>query len=52
MTSQPSSPTASGITDALAVLDDLDQLPTADHVARFAAVHDALTKVLSSIDEV
>jgi hypothetical protein len=41
----------SGITDALAALHDLDELPTADHLARFAAVHNSLTMALSSIDE-
>lgn len=55
MTSQPSAPAAaslSGITDALAGLEDLDELPTAAHVARLRAVHDALTEALSSIDEI
>ncbi|HYZ38304.1 MAG TPA: hypothetical protein VE673_16570 [Pseudonocardiaceae bacterium] len=53
MTSQPSSPSAAtGITDALAGLDGLDELPTAAHVARLRAVHDALTEALSSIDEI
>jgi len=52
MTSQPPSSTLTGITDALAGLQDLDELPTADHVARFSAVHNSLTAALSSIDEV
>jgi hypothetical protein len=55
MTSQsppPALPALTGITDALAGLQDLDELPTADHVARLRAVHDALTAALSSIDEV
>jgi hypothetical protein len=52
MTSQSPSPTPTGITDALAGLQDLDELPTADHVARFSAVHNSLTEALSSIDEV
>lgn len=55
MTSQPSIPAVaplSGITDALAGLEDLDELPTAAHVARLRAVHDALTEALSSIDEI
>jgi hypothetical protein len=55
MTSQPSSPAVcalSGITDALTGLEDLDELPTAAHVARLRAVHDALTEALSSIDEI
>lgn len=52
MTSQPPSPTPTDITDALAGLQDLDELPTAGHVARFSAVHNSLTAALSSIDEV
>ena len=55
MTSQPGSPivaAATGITNALAGLDNLDELPTAAHVARLRAVHDALTEALSSIDEI
>ena len=55
MTSQPSSPTSSALTsiaDVLASLQSLDELPTADHVGRLRAVHDALTAALSSIDEV
>jgi hypothetical protein len=53
MTSQPSQPPiSSAVTDALAGLQDLDELPTADHVGRLRAVHDALTAALSSIDEV
>ncbi|MGH3988032.1 MAG: hypothetical protein ACRDTZ_12045 [Pseudonocardiaceae bacterium] len=50
MTTQPST-SDTGITDALTGLQDLDELPTADHVARFNAVHDSLTAALSSIDE-
>lgn len=55
VTSQPppSTPfTVTSITDALAGLRGLDELPTADHLARLRAVHDALTAALSSIDEV
>lgn len=55
MTFQPSPPavaTPAGITEALAALQGLEELPTADHVARLRAVHDALTAALSSIDEV
>ncbi|MGH3721916.1 MAG: hypothetical protein ACRDRI_24350 [Pseudonocardiaceae bacterium] len=44
--------TSTVITDALAGLRDLDELPTAEHVARFSVVHNALTAALSSIDEV
>jgi hypothetical protein len=51
MTSPPPPSEMSGITDALAALHDLDELPTADHLARFAAVHNSLTMALSSIDE-
>ncbi|MGH3767317.1 MAG: hypothetical protein ACRDS0_28720 [Pseudonocardiaceae bacterium] len=55
MTSQPSSlavPAPTGITEALAALQGLEELPTADHVARLRTVHDVLTSALSSIDEV
>lgn len=51
MTSQPPVPDR-GMADALEGLQDLDELPVAEHVARFTAVHDALTAALSSIDEV
>jgi hypothetical protein len=51
MTSQPTPPDT-GIADALTSLQDLDELPTAEHVARFNAVHDSLAAALSSIDEV
>ena len=51
MTSQPP-PCDTGIADALAGLHGLDELATADHVARFNAVHDSLTAALSNIDEV
>ncbi|MGQ0719870.1 MAG: hypothetical protein ACT4NP_21615 [Pseudonocardiales bacterium] len=50
MTPQPS-PADAGITDALTGLQDLDELATADHVARFNAIHDSLSAALSSIDE-
>lgn len=55
MTSQPPTPeplTPAGISDALAGLQNLDELPTTEHVARLRAVHDSLTAALSSIDEV
>ncbi len=54
MTSQPSPgvPSVAGVTNALAALENLDELPTAAHVARLRAVHDALTEALSSIDEI
>jgi hypothetical protein len=55
MTSCPPSPALpplTGIADALAVLRDLDELPTSDHVVWLRAVHDSLTTALSSIDEV
>ncbi len=51
MTSQPPLSDTS-IADALADLQGLDELATADHVARFNAVQDSLTAALSSIDEV
>jgi hypothetical protein len=55
MTSQPlSAPVQSpaGIIEAIGGLQDLDDLPTAEHVARFAALHNSLTAALSSIDDV
>jgi hypothetical protein len=55
MRSQPSSPAVAsltGVTDALAGLENLEELPTAAHVARLRAVHDALTDALSGIDEI
>lgn len=55
MMSQPSAllvASLTGVTDALAGLEDLDELPTAAHVARLRAVHDALTEALSDIDEI
>ncbi|PUB20945.1 hypothetical protein C8K30_115156 [Promicromonospora sp. AC04] len=36
-----------GVRHALDALDGLDDLPPADHVARFEAVHDALRAHLS-----
>ncbi|WP_040407489.1 hypothetical protein [Amycolatopsis nigrescens] len=41
-----------GIDEAVAGLDELDQLPLAEHVERFDAVHTELTVALSSIDKV
>ncbi|WP_166677880.1 hypothetical protein [Amycolatopsis arida] len=41
-----------GIDDAVAALDDLDELPLVEHVERFDAVHTELTVALSSIDKV
>lgn len=36
----------------MAALDDLEQVPLAEHVERFDAVHSELTTALSSIDKV
>lgn len=47
----PPEPTAA-IDSALAGLDGLDDLELAEHVARFDAVHTALTNALSAIDKV
>jgi hypothetical protein len=55
MTSQPLSdgvPIPAGIIEPLAGLQDLDEVPTAEHVARFTAMHNSLTAALSSIDDV
>jgi hypothetical protein len=46
------SPSNSRIATALDGLQDLAEVPVVDHVARFNAVHEALTTALSSIDEV
>jgi hypothetical protein len=51
MTSQPPL-SDTGIAGAVEGLQDLDELPVADHVVRFDAVHESLTAALSSIDEV
>lgn len=48
----PGTDPRAGIEDAVAALDDLDQLPVAEHVERFDAVHTELTVALSSIDKV
>lgn len=40
------------VTEAVRALDDLGQLPVAEHVERFDAVHTELTVALSSIDKV
>ncbi|MBO0840887.1 MAG: hypothetical protein J2O49_08715 [Sciscionella sp.] len=37
---------------SLAGLDELAELPIAEHVGRFDAVHGALTNALASIDKV
>ncbi|MGH3914411.1 MAG: hypothetical protein ACRDTC_13560 [Pseudonocardiaceae bacterium] len=49
---QPPSSPAVCIASALEGLQDLDQLPVVEHVARFDAVHESLTAALSGIDEV
>jgi hypothetical protein len=41
-----------GIDEAVTGLGELDQLPLAEHVERFDAVHTELTVALSSIDKV
>lgn len=48
---QPADPRA-GIEEAMNGLDNLDQVPLAEHVERFDAVHTELTFALSSIDKV
>ncbi len=53
MSSQPTPPASEGdIEDVLAGLDDLDDVPVAEHVARFHALHESLTAALAGIDEV
>ena len=41
---------ASAVHGAVAGIEDLDDLPVAEHVARFDAVHRALSDALSTID--
>ncbi len=41
-----------GIDEAVAGLDDLANLPLAEHVDRFEAVHTELTVALTTIDKV
>jgi hypothetical protein len=48
----PSVDPVAAIDSAVAALDDLDELPLADHVERFDTVHTALSAALSSIDKV
>ncbi len=49
----PTSPGSEGdIEDVLAGLDDLDDVPVAEHVARFHTLHESLTAALAGIDEV
>ena len=53
MSSQPTAPASEGdIEYVLAGLDDLDDVPVAEHVARFHALHESLTAALAGIDEV
>ena len=40
------------VQDVLAGIADLDEVPVADHVARFDAVHRALADALAAIDGV
>ena len=40
------------IDEAVAALENLEQVPLAEHVERFDAVHTELTTALSSIDKV
>jgi hypothetical protein len=41
-----------GIEEAVSGIDNLENLPLAEHVERFDAVHTELTVALSSIDKV
>lgn len=55
MTSQPlpaAVQSPAGIMESLGALQDLDDLPTAEHVALFTTLHNSLTAALSSIDDV
>ncbi|MDV6013439.1 hypothetical protein [Haloechinothrix sp. LS1_15] len=50
-TEQAESDIRAGITEAIACLDELDELPLSAHVERFEAVHTQLTVALSDIDK-
>ena len=47
----PDSVTAA-VRDSVADLDQLDDLPVADHVARYDALHGTLSEALAAIDGV
>jgi len=42
---------AQATSDALAATEDLASVPVSEHVARFEAVHSALSDALSTIDK-
>ncbi|MCP2261274.1 hypothetical protein LX15_004995 [Streptoalloteichus tenebrarius] len=48
----PGAEQRAAIEEALSALGALDALPVAEHVARFDAVHAALTDALSAIDRI
>jgi hypothetical protein len=48
----PQADVRAGIEEAVAGLDELEQLPLSEHVERFDTVHTELTVALSSIDKV
>lgn len=48
----PDADPRAGIEEAVTALDELGDLPVAEHVERFDAVHTELTVALSSIDKV
>jgi hypothetical protein len=43
-------PDVHGVDEAMAALADLDDVPVAEHVERFDAVHRTLAEALSTID--
>ena len=44
--------TVAAVQDSVADLDQLDDLPVADHVARYDALHGTLSEALAAIDGV
>ena len=46
------SATVAALQDSVADLDQLDDLPVADHVARYDALHGTLSEALAAIDGV
>ena len=47
---EEAAPAAVGDLAATAELDELDELPVADHVARYDALHGELSEALAAID--
>lgn len=48
----PQADPRAGIEEAMTGLENLDQVPLAEHVERFDTVHSELTSALSAIDRI